>query len=251
MSHVNLLVRPPRLADTLSVSLQGWVREGRLAPGDQLPTEKQLADRFGVSRAVVREAIARLKADGYVETRQGRGAFVAAHAGRRNFRIAEPGSGEPRASLREIFELRHVMEVGIAEIAAMRRTEADLAAMREPLQRMERALAEAAPASDDDEAFHRAVAAATHNPLVERFMVFMGAQIQESRAPTWNAEGHAAGRAMAAQAEHRSMYRAIAEGNAEAARRAAAEHLRAAAQRLGFEIAEHAPQRARGGEADG
>ena len=66
MAECAHLPRPPRLADTLSRSLQGWVREGRLAEGDRLPTEKQLCERFGVSRAVVREAIARLQADGVI-----------------------------------------------------------------------------------------------------------------------------------------------------------------------------------------
>ncbi len=234
MSIQTHIVRPPRLADTLSLSLQDWVRQGRLAPGDQLPTEKQLCDRFGVSRAVVREAIARLKADGYVETRQGLGAFVAPNAGRSHFRIAEPGGTRGEVDLKQVFELRQVMEAGIAEMAASRRTREDLTAMRAPLERMERALRSGAQASEDDDAFHRAIAAATHNPLVERFMEFMGAQVQGSRVPTWDEAGHALGRAAAAQAEHIAMFEAIAAGDAVAARQAATEHLRAAADRLGL-----------------
>lgn len=236
MQNATTLVRPPRLADMLSLSMQRWVREGRLAPGDQLPTEKQLADRFGVSRAVVREAIARLKADGYVETRQGRGAFVATQAGLTQFRIDDPGAGDGPVSLREVFELRHVFETGIAEMAALRHTRADLEAMREPLERMNRALAEQREASADDDAFHRAIAAATHNPLVARFMEFVGAQIQASRLPTWNVEGHASGRARAAQEEHLAMFSAIAAGDADQARRAASSHLQAAARRIGIGI---------------
>ena len=236
MSEQSTLIRPPRLADTLSVSLQRWVRDGRLTPGDQLPTEKQLAGQFGVSRAVVREAIARLKAEGYVETRQGLGAFVAPHAGNANFRIKAPGAGAADASLQEVFELRCVMEAGIAEMAAVRRTQADLAALAAPLERMELALLSGQQATDDDDAFHRAIAAATHNPLVARFMEFMGAQVQESRIPTWDQSGHASGRAQAAQCGHRAMYAAIEAGDAGAARSAAVEHLRGAAERLGLDM---------------
>lgn len=236
MMESSTLVRPPHLADALSASLQTSVREGRLSPGDRLPTEKQLADQFGVSRTVVREAIARLKADGYVETRQGLGAFVAPHAGRANFRINEPGAGAAETSLREVFELRYVMESGIAELAAVRRTEADLATMRKPLERMDEALLKGTQAADDDDAFHRAIAAATHNPLFERFMEFMGAQVQGSRIPTWNPQGHATGRALAAQQGHKAMYASILAGDPEAARHAAAEHLRSAALRLGMKI---------------
>lgn len=237
MSVPTLIARPPRLADTVSASLQDWIRGGDLHPGDQLPTEKQMCDRFGVSRAVVREAIARLKADGYVETRQGLGAFVARHAGRGNFRIVVPGTGEAAVDLEQVFELRRVMEVGIAEIAAQRRTRADLEDMRAPLARMARALESGSQASEDDDAFHRAIAAATHNPLVKRFMDFMSEQVQESRIPTWDEDGHALGRAAAAQAEHVAMFDAIVAGDAQAARRAAEEHLRAAAARLNLQTA--------------
>ena len=70
------IARPVRLSEEVSVELQQRVARGELKPGDRLPTEKALGEAFGVSRAVVREAIARLKADGLIETRQGSGAFV-------------------------------------------------------------------------------------------------------------------------------------------------------------------------------
>ncbi|MCB1908552.1 MAG: FadR family transcriptional regulator [Rhodocyclaceae bacterium] len=235
------LPRPLRLADTLSRSLQDWVKQGRLAEGDRLPTEKQLCERFGVSRAVVREAIARLQADGYVETRQGLGAFVAAGAGVSRFRIDRPDGMAAGEGLREVFELRQLMESGIAELAAARRTDGDLSLLRDLLTQMEIALAERQQASELDDAFHRAIAAATGNPLVARFMEFMGAQIHGSRVPTWDAQGHQRGLAAAAHEEHLAMYRAIAAGDASAARRAAAGHLQAAAERLGLVSVDREP----------
>ncbi|MCB1955793.1 MAG: FadR family transcriptional regulator [Rhodocyclaceae bacterium] len=236
MPAETLIARPPRLADSVSASLQGRIRAGELRPGDRLPTEKQMCDRFGVSRAVVREAIARLKADGYVETHQGLGAFVSRDAGKANFRLVAPGVPAASVDLGDVFELRLLMESGIAQMAALRRTDEDLVAMRGPLARMDEALRSGAQASDDDDAFHCAVASATHNPLVERFMEFMNAQIRESRVPTWDREGHALGRAAAAQAEHVAMFEAIAAGDAAAARLAAEEHLTAAASRLEMQI---------------
>ena len=233
------IIRPPRLAETLSLSLIGWLREGRLAPGDQLPTEKQLADQFAVSRAVVREAIARLKADGYVETRQGAGAFVSPQTSHGSFRLQEESTPASRHA-RNVFELRYVVELGCAELAARRRTPADLEALQAPLASMADALRSGAEAAADDDAFHRAVAAATHNPLVERFVEFMGAQFSESRLPTWNEEGRASGRARDAQIEHEALYEAIASGDAAAARLAAEVHLREAAKRLGIAFEEPA-----------
>ncbi|MCB1894164.1 MAG: FadR family transcriptional regulator [Zoogloeaceae bacterium] len=234
MPECEHLPRPPRLADTLSRSLQDWVRDRRLAEGDRLPTEKQLCEHFGVSRAVVREAIARLQADGYVETRQGLGAFVAVGAGVSRFRIDRADGVTRGDGLREVFELRQLMESGIAELAAARRSESDLSEMRMLLGRMEEALVERQQASELDDAFHLAIAAATRNPLLVRFMEFMGAQIQSSRVPTWDDEGHVRGLAAAAHDEHQAMYRAIADGDVMAARLAAAGHLQAAAERLGL-----------------
>ncbi|MCB1887216.1 MAG: FadR family transcriptional regulator [Rhodocyclaceae bacterium] len=241
MASDTLIARPPKLADAVSASLQDRISAGELVPGDRLPTEKQMCDRFGVSRAVVREAIARLKADGYVETHQGLGAFVAKDAGRTNFRLVAPGSAAGPVDLAQVFELRLVTEAGVAQMAALRRTREDLAAMRGPLAQMDEALRSGDQASEADDAFHRAVASATHNPLVERFMAFMNAQVRESRVPTWDHEGHALGRAAAAQAEHVAMFDAIAAGDAAAARRAAEQHLTAAASRLEMTIGGQEP----------
>src|SRR5512145_1357854 len=117
--------RPRGLADQLVRAMQARIDAGDLAPGARLPTEHALGERFGVSRAVVREAIARLKADGYVETRQGAGAFVADEPGLASFRLAPDGRVEPD-ELGQLFELRAAVEVATARLAAGRRTRADL-----------------------------------------------------------------------------------------------------------------------------
>ena len=76
ITEIGRITRPLRLSEEVSGDLQRRISRGDLKPGDRLPTEKALGEAFGVSRAVVREAIARLKADGLIETRQGSGAFV-------------------------------------------------------------------------------------------------------------------------------------------------------------------------------
>lgn len=208
-----------------------------MAAGAQLPTEKTLCERFDVSRAVVREAISRLKADGVVRTRQGSGAFVAARPQFASFRLVDAGSEfvAPHAThLQTVFELRFVIETGAAELAALRRSAADLEGMERALLRMDAALESESDAATDDDAFHVAVAAASHNPQLERFQAFMGQQLSESRLPTWSARGHAAGRAREAQREHRLIFAAISAADVAGARRAAANHLIAAAGRLGL-----------------
>lgn len=231
-------VRSARLSDHVAQQLERWMLAEQFAPGVQLPTEKVLCERFGVSRAVIREAIARLKADGCVQTRQGSGAFVAALPGEGSFRLVPSGRDAEQAlpqEVSDVFEFRYLMETGAAELAAARRTSVDLERMLAALERMRSALAEQRDAVGDDDEFHVAVAAATQNPQLERFQAFMGRQLSASRAPTWNQAGHASGRAMQAQLEHERIYEAIRAGDPVAARRAAAQHLVWAARRLGLE----------------
>ena len=79
--------RPQRLSDAVGSALEKRIRSGALTPGERLPTEAQLGAQFAVSRAVVREAVARLKAEGLVESRQGSGVFVATRPGAAAFRM--------------------------------------------------------------------------------------------------------------------------------------------------------------------
>ncbi|AUN95597.1 FadR/GntR family transcriptional regulator [Pseudazoarcus pumilus] len=227
--------RATRLSDEVADALEAWLRSEGFAPGTQLPTEKVLCERFGVSRAVIREAIARLKADGCVRTRQGSGAFVAARPGEGVFRLPLPDVLPQDAA--DVFELRYVVETGAAALAAERREAADLAHIGAALARMREALAAAGDAVVDDDAFHIAIAEATHNRALARFQQFVGQQFSGSRAPTWSAAGHRAGRARDAQREHERIFAAIAAGDAPGARRAAAAHLVGAARRLGLDPA--------------
>lgn len=241
----------PRLSESVADTLARWIDEQGMVAGTQLPTEKALCERFEVSRAVIREAISRLKADGLVRTRQGAGAFVAAKPQFASFRLvdggrafalshanfANPANKPNQASLshlQAVLELRFVVETGAAALAALRRNAADLQKMRQALRNMDAALAAEANAVADDDAFHVAVAAASHNPQLEHFQAFMGQQLSESRLPTWSATGHATGRAQAAQREHALIYAAIEAEDVAGARRAAANHLIAAAGRLGL-----------------
>lgn len=224
--------RPPRLSEEVSAELDARILRGDYAPGAQLPTEKVLAETFGVSRAVVREAIARLKADGLIETRQGAGAFVAENPKSLNFRIA-PGGED---GLLHIFELRTMIESAVADLAARRRTADDIAAMRDALRRMDEALAAEGDGSEADDDFHLAIAAATHNQYVLRLSEFLGRQFSESRRMAWVDHPRGMESPRQAQREHFILLDAIAAGDPAAARAAAHVHLRGAAERVGVDL---------------
>ncbi len=228
------ILRPHRLSEEVGAVLDRHIRSGAFAPGERLPTEARLSEEFEVSRTVVREAIARLKAEGLVESRQGAGAFVARRLGAGVFRMGPGLAGADGAV--EIFELRLIVEVAAAERAALRRTPEQLEAIAAALARMDVALTRGEDGATADDDFHCAIAAASGNPLIGRFLAFVSQEFSASRVPTWSAEGVSRGLAGAAQDEHRAVFDAIAGGNVEAARQAAQRHLLCAAGRLGVGV---------------
>ncbi len=233
------VARPSRLSELVCRALEARIRGGEFSPGAKLPPEKQLAQVLGVSRAVVREAVARLKADGSIETRQGAGAFVTAQPGSGSFRVILGGAA--RDEMRHLMELRAIVEVAAAELAARRHTRDDLRAMRRALEGMRAAIQIRGDGVPADDAFHRAVAAASHNPYLSRFIEFLGHHFSDTRRPVWTPEGHGLGRPHAAQREHEDLFGAITAGNVRGARRAAATHLRRSAARLGLDDAGSTP----------
>jgi GntR family transcriptional repressor for pyruvate dehydrogenase complex len=235
-TEIGRISRPLRLSEEVSGELQRRIARGDLNPGDRLPTEKALGEAFGVSRAVVREAIARLKADGLIETRQGSGAFVVEAPKTINLRFWQ-GAGPELDELRDIFELRAMVEGAVAELAAHRRERNDLKAMSDQLRAMDAAMAEGRDGTEADDNFHIAMARATHNSYIGRLVEFLGRHFSDSRKLSWHGTCRELAHPQEAQREHRALFEAISSGNAEAARRCAQEHLRGTAGRFGIKLA--------------
>lgn len=234
--ELSRIARPLRLSEEVSGDLQRRIARGELKPGDRLPTEKALGEAFGVSRAVVREAIARLKADGLIETRQGSGAFVVKAPKTINLRFWK-GVGSEMDELRDIFELRAMVEGAVAELAAQRRNKRDLSAMARHLREMDEAMASGRDGTEADDNFHIALAKATHNAYISRLVEFLGRHFSDSRKLSWQGTRNELAHPQEAQREHRVLFEAISLGSAEAARRCALEHLRGTADRFGIKLA--------------
>lgn len=209
-------------------SLLQLLSSGKLPVGARLPTEMELAQSFGVSRVTVREAITRLRADGLVSTKAGRGAVVES---------LSPASlrldrGDPQHDVRHLFELRAMVEVEAAGLAAERHTRATL----EPIKAAHAAMASAAKerkhVPDADVAFHQAIAAATANPHVQSLMQFLSGRLAPQIAQSWLNSAGLVGGSMPAYREHAVLLKAIIRGDAQAAREAARAHLDAAQRRL-------------------
>lgn len=179
----------PRLADRAYTGIVELIKT-RLEVGDRLPSESQLAQTYGMSRAVVREALARLASDGITEARRGAGSFVKSRPSDRLVAFM------PMAGLSATlgtYEVRFVLEAEAARLAALRRTPEELDAIEGALADLRSALMSSAPAHAEDMELHRRIVQATANPAfliafeglaaeIERIMR-AGVDISRSRPP--------------------------------------------------------------------
>jgi len=234
-SH-DFLDRAPSLADTLAHKLRQEIAAGRMRPGERLPTEQQISERYGVSRPTVREAIGRLKHDGLVVTRQGAGAFIAEPGALAVFRL-DVEDFTNRDEIRNIVELLMAVEATATELAAQRRGEKDLAAIQAQLDAMQAAIDRGEPGVDEDMAFHRAIVDATGNPFFRDLSDFLDRRVRHFIRTARANTARMGGLTQAVQAEHQAIFDMIAKADPAGARRAAETHLRNAAERLSLYFA--------------
>ena len=231
---IDMLGRVPQLPSRIASRILQEIVEERLKPGDRLPTEQALADSFGVSRNVVREAISRLRSDGIIQSRQGVGAFVARTAAAPTLRFDAEALADPSA-FRALFELRAILEIQAASLAASRRTEGQLDALKRALDRMRGAEKRADGGVDADLEFHKAVADGTGNAYIRMAVSFLSEQVRvtimEARARSQDGNGDIVEITIA---EHAAIFEAIAAGDPARAEAAMAAHIHNAALRLGL-----------------
>src|SRR5262245_62642074 len=163
---------PRSLTHELITRFTADITSGKLKPGARVPTEQELIAATGVSRTVVREAVAALRADGLVVTRQGVGAFVAETV-RRPFRIEFDELRTLREVL-EVMELRTGIEIEAAGLAAERATSAQLRRIVEHFEEVGAVIRRGESAVDQDYAFHCSIAEATGNAQFKRLLEYLG-----------------------------------------------------------------------------
>lgn len=225
-------LKPQRNRTTeVSERIAALITSGKLQPGERLPTEAELMDAMGVSRTVVREAVAALKADGLVVTRQGAGAFVANDAARMPFRI-DPDSLSSIDDVIAVMELRLAIEVEAAALAAERAGPAAVKAIDKALAAIDRAIAADDSAVAEDFAFHQAIAKATGNAHFISFLTFLGVHvIPRQRIRSSMTSDERARYLKRFQGEHEDIAAAIRKGDSAKARNAMRQHLENSLQR--------------------
>lgn len=215
------------LTDRVVNSIKADIKSGRYGTGAVLPAEPLLTEIFGVSRTVIREALAALRAAGYVESRQGAGVYVKARAADNHGNELFTLDYRDLADILEFLELRMAMEIEAAGLAALRCTAAQQMKIFEQVKRMRTLIEEGESAENADYEFHKGISVATNNKrFVDFFNLIPHKMITRSRFcknpvdPEWQKAY-----LMELFLEHRDVYDAIAAKDPALAREKMRVHL--------------------------
>ena len=207
-----------RLYEIIAERLLSHIVQAGLHEGDRLPPERELAIRMATSRTSVRQAIAVLQAQGVLEVRHGNGTLL-----RRIDRRSVPFARllERQRHLSEVLEAREALEIKIADLAAKRCNSSDLKRIEDALVNMEDEVSAGNIGADGDQAFHRAVALASHNALLCELMQHFARDIEETRIESLSQPG----RPLRSLSSHRRIADAIRAGDSDESIAAMREHL--------------------------
>ena len=216
-------VRTSRLFEQIVKQVEDSITSGQLKPGDQLPAERDLAQRFGVSRTAVREAVKTLREKGLVEAYSGRGTFITngtSQAIRQSLDLMIRINQQEGSA--HLAELRQVLEPEIAALAATRIEEQLLSTMREAVAIMDRNLHDPDAYVEADLDFHLALAEAAGNPLILSLLDSIVGLLREQRSRIFNVNGGPE----RGQFHHKRILAAIEERDPDKARDAMRAHLK-------------------------
>jgi GntR family transcriptional repressor for pyruvate dehydrogenase complex len=215
-------IRASRLYEQIVQQIEESILKGALKPGDQLPAERELAQRFGVSRTAVREAVKALSEKGLVESFSGRGTFItdgSSHAIQKSIDLAARTS-QPDV-LAHLAEARAILEPEIAALAAGRVEEQHLVTMREAYEVMEHAAHDPDAYIEADLDFHLSLAEAASNPIILSLIDSIVGLLREQRMRIFKVEGGP----QRGQFHHKQILEAVERRDPKAARKAMQAHL--------------------------
>ena len=213
-----------KVFEQVAVQIEKRILDGELRSGDRLPTERELAEQFHVSRTAVREAMKILAQKGLVDMRPGRGTIVIDGANEAmqdsiglvmKLKLGEVGGSD------NLVEVREILETEIAALAAARATETEIAAMREAVRVMDENLNNANAFIAADNRFHEALAHATQNALIIILINSIVNLLSEQRKQVFDVEGGP----QRGQIHHRRILDSVIRRDPEAARAAMRSHL--------------------------
>src|ERR1700682_3169788 len=218
-------IQSARVFEQVAMQIETRILRGELRSGDRLPTERELAEQFHVSRTAVREAMKILAQKGLVDMRPGRGTIVI--DGSREamqhsiglvmkLKLGEVGGSD------NLVQVREILETEIAALAAARATDKEIAAMREAVKRMDESLHDADAFIAADNRFHEALAQATQNALIIILINSIVNLLSEQRKQVFDVEGGP----QRGQIHHRRILESVMKRDPESARAGMRAHLR-------------------------
>ncbi len=224
-----------KVFERVAAQIEQRILDGELRSGDRLPTERELAEQFQVSRTAVREALKILAQKGLVDMRPGRGTMVingANQALRDSLGLAmKLQLGEVGGS-QSLVEVREILEVEIAGLAAARASEKEIAAMREAVRIMDESLQDANAFIAADNQFHEALAEATQNTLILILVNSIVNLLSEQRKQIFMTQGGP----QRGQVHHKSILESVIKRDPEAARATMRAHLKQVREDVGTSL---------------
>lgn len=222
-----------QLSVDISTYLEQKITQGILQPGERIPTEAQLTNQFSVSRNVVREAVARLKSEGLVESHQGLGTFVSKRNNRSSFRINHAELQHDLSKLRQLYEMRLDLEVSVAGMAARRRSREQLQVIQGYFIALRQTKQTDASWIENSLAFKQAIVAASGNEYFENFVLFLTKNTVDVTSLEQRLHNSNTLKSTLIN-EYQAIFDAIRLGDPDLARRAAWQHVIKSAQRDGL-----------------
>ena len=216
-------IYPTRVSDDAVDQILNLIAEGRLKPGDRLPSERELVRQLEVSRTSVREALRALEAKGIIEVRPGSGSFIRGSGQEEAGPNWVPWLLAHRQEIMQLVELREALETRAAYLAATRASQEQIEAMKNAIDHMSEAIENGDPGLtiQADKAFHESVAKACGNELIAYLLNAANEALADPRGAILSLPGRAA----KSLAEHRLIWQAIANRNPEQAEKAVLHHI--------------------------
>jgi GntR family transcriptional repressor for pyruvate dehydrogenase complex len=214
-------IKSTRIYEEIVRQVKTMVTEGRLKSGDRLPPERDLAEKFVVSRTSVREALRALESLGLIEIRPGEGTFVREVSVESLIEPLALAMLSQREAIGELFEARRLLEPAIAALAARRATPDEIVELERILEAQGKAIAAGQTGLAEDAAFHAAIGTAAHNRAITHIAHAIRDLLTQSREDSLNTPG----RPHRSHDDHRRLLQAITTRDERAARQAMLDHL--------------------------
>ncbi|NOY58378.1 MAG: FadR family transcriptional regulator [Calditrichaeota bacterium] len=229
----SVIQRQPVLAEQVAHLMTQSIRNGDLSPGDVFPSESQLSKELDVSRTVVREALARMKHDGLLESRKGGRTRVTQDISGLVFRIDVDAYKEDQF-LKHLYELRVIIEPEAAALAAVRATPEALIRVRTKFKLLEKSITEGGEGTEESIGFHKAIMDASGNPHLAEFVNWVDKKIWAFvRSCDMESNGKMINHI---QQEHKSIVEALENRDAQKARETSRKHVLQAAGHHGVKL---------------